>query len=260
MGPLNEAMKKRETRGAGRPQVRHRLDDARRVPGLPREEGRVARTWPRSSARPPCASTWSASTTARPRRPSSTPMRELVAARDGGGRAGHRLLADLRARLLRQHRGADRAVQGGGALPGEVHLAPAQRGRPAAGGGRRADPHQPRGRAAGRDLPPQGGGRGQLAEDGRRPSRRSRPRAREGLAITADMYTYTAGATGFDACVPPLGAGGRLEALFRRLQDPPTRARILEEMTRARQGLGEPLPGRRARPSASCSSGSRPRR
>jgi N-acyl-D-amino-acid deacylase len=26
---------------------------------------------------------------------------------------------------------------------------------------------------------------------------------RDGLKITADMYTYTAGATGFDACIPP---------------------------------------------------------
>ena len=51
-----------------------------------------------------------------------------------------------------------------------------------------------------------------------------------GLKITADMYTYTAGATGFDACVPPWARDGGYEALFRRLQDPPTRNRILEEM------------------------------
>ena len=31
----------------------------------------------------------------------------------------------------------------------------------------------------------------------------------EGLRITADMYTYTAGATGLDAAMPPVGAGGR---------------------------------------------------
>ena len=53
---------------------------------------------------------------------------------------------------------------------------------------------------------------------------------REDLKITADMYTYTAGATGFDACVPPWAREGGYEALFRRLQDPPTRNRILEEM------------------------------
>jgi N-acyl-D-amino-acid deacylase len=61
---------------------------------------------------------------------------------------------------------------------------------------------------------------------------------REGLKITADMYTYIAGATGFDACVPPWARAGGYEALFRRLQDPPTRTRILQEMT----GTGGPMP------------------
>ena len=59
---------------------------------------------------------------------------------------------------------------------------------------------------------------------------------REGLKITADMYTYTAGATGFDACVPPWAREGGYEALFRRLQDAPTRNRILEEMTAPAKG------------------------
>ena len=60
---------------------------------------------------------------------------------------------------------------------------------------------------------------------------------REGLKITADMYTYTAGSTGFDACVSPWARAGGYEALFRRLQDPPTRRRILQEMT----GTGGPM-------------------
>jgi len=60
---------------------------------------------------------------------------------------------------------------------------------------------------------------------------------REGLKITADMYTYTAGATGFDACVPPWARSGGNEALFGRLQDPPTRLRIRQEMT----GEGGPM-------------------
>jgi N-acyl-D-amino-acid deacylase len=59
---------------------------------------------------------------------------------------------------------------------------------------------------------------------------------REGLKVTADMYTYTAGATGFDACVPPWARDGGYEALFRRLQDAPTRNRILEEMTAPPRG------------------------
>jgi len=53
----------------------------------------------------------------------------------------------------------------------------------------------------------------------------------EGLAITADMYTYTAGATGLDAAQPPWVQEGGNEAWFKRLQDPEIRARVLKEMT-----------------------------
>ena len=53
---------------------------------------------------------------------------------------------------------------------------------------------------------------------------------KEGLTITADMYTYTAGATGFDACLPPWSRAGGADALFKRLEDPATRARIAAEM------------------------------
>jgi N-acyl-D-amino-acid deacylase len=53
---------------------------------------------------------------------------------------------------------------------------------------------------------------------------------RQGLRITADMYTYTAGATGFDACLPPWARDGGMEALFKRLGEPETRRRILAEM------------------------------
>jgi N-acyl-D-amino-acid deacylase len=49
---------------------------------------------------------------------------------------------------------------------------------------------------------------------------------REGLKITADMYTYTAGATGLDASMPPWVLDGGYEALFKRLQDPATRQKI----------------------------------
>jgi N-acyl-D-amino-acid deacylase len=49
---------------------------------------------------------------------------------------------------------------------------------------------------------------------------------RGGLRITADMYTYTAGATGLDAAMPPWVLDGGYEALFTRLQDPATRAKI----------------------------------
>ena len=54
-----------------------------------------------------------------------------------------------------------------------------------------------------------------------------------GVKITADMYTYTAGATGFDACMPPWALEGGYDALFQRLADGPTRQRIRDEMTRS---------------------------
>jgi N-acyl-D-amino-acid deacylase len=52
----------------------------------------------------------------------------------------------------------------------------------------------------------------------------------QGLAITADMYTYTAGATGLDAAMPPWVQEGGLEEWRKRLQDPAIRARVLKEM------------------------------
>jgi N-acyl-D-aspartate/D-glutamate deacylase len=52
----------------------------------------------------------------------------------------------------------------------------------------------------------------------------------EGLRITADMYTYTAGATGLDAAMPPWVQEGGLQEWRRRLQDPAIRARVVREM------------------------------
>jgi N-acyl-D-amino-acid deacylase len=51
-----------------------------------------------------------------------------------------------------------------------------------------------------------------------------------GLRITADMYTYTAGATGLDAAMPPWVQEGGLEEWRKRMQDPATRARVVQEM------------------------------
>jgi len=53
---------------------------------------------------------------------------------------------------------------------------------------------------------------------------------REGLRITADMYNYTAGATGLDAAMPLWVQDGGLEAWIERLKDPATRALVLAEM------------------------------
>lgn len=51
-----------------------------------------------------------------------------------------------------------------------------------------------------------------------------------GLAITADMYNYTAGATGLDAAMPPWVQEGGFGAWRERLMDPDTRRRVLSEM------------------------------
>ncbi len=53
---------------------------------------------------------------------------------------------------------------------------------------------------------------------------------KEGLKITADMYTYTAAGTGLDACLPPWTAEGGYPALFKRLRDPATREKIAREV------------------------------
>jgi N-acyl-D-aspartate/D-glutamate deacylase len=49
---------------------------------------------------------------------------------------------------------------------------------------------------------------------------------RSGLKITADMYTYPAGATGLDASMPPWVLDGGYDAAYKRLADPDTRRKI----------------------------------
>ncbi len=51
-----------------------------------------------------------------------------------------------------------------------------------------------------------------------------------GLKITADMYLYEAGATGLDASIPRWALDGGYDALYKRLRDPETRARIKKEI------------------------------
>jgi N-acyl-D-amino-acid deacylase len=53
----------------------------------------------------------------------------------------------------------------------------------------------------------------------------------EGLDITADMYTYTAGGTGLAASMPPWVQEGGFEALTERLHDPAIRERLVTEIT-----------------------------
>src|SRR6266545_7892769 len=54
----------------------------------------------------------------------------------------------------------------------------------------------------------------------------------DGLAITADMYPYEAGATGLSACFPPWAHEGGLRATLARLRDGGQRRRIRDEMSR----------------------------
>ncbi len=53
----------------------------------------------------------------------------------------------------------------------------------------------------------------------------------QGLQITADIYTYPAGATGLNAAIPPWVQEGGFDASVERMKDPALRDQIAEEMT-----------------------------
>ena len=53
---------------------------------------------------------------------------------------------------------------------------------------------------------------------------------RSGVSVSANMYSYTAGATGLNACMPPAVQEGGLEAWIARLKDPKVRAALIEAM------------------------------
>lgn len=52
----------------------------------------------------------------------------------------------------------------------------------------------------------------------------------KGIRLTADMYTYTAAATGLDAAMPPAVQSGGLEKWIARLKNPAIRAKVAAEM------------------------------
>ena len=52
----------------------------------------------------------------------------------------------------------------------------------------------------------------------------------EGLEITADVYTYPAGATGLNASIPPWVQEGGFETSVKRMQDPAIRKKLAQEM------------------------------
>ena len=58
----------------------------------------------------------------------------------------------------------------------------------------------------------------------------------EGLDITADIYPYTAGATGLDAMLPPWSKEGGTAAMINRLKQKTTRNRIKNEILNSTSG------------------------
>jgi N-acyl-D-amino-acid deacylase len=60
--------------------------------------------------------------------------------------------------------------------------------------------------------------------------RRIEKARKDGIAVTADMYNYTAGATGLTAAFPPSLQDGGFEKLRTRLQDPHIRAKMYVAM------------------------------
>ncbi len=53
---------------------------------------------------------------------------------------------------------------------------------------------------------------------------------REGLPVSANMYTYHFSGTGLTSCFPPWVLDGGHDAMIARLKDPETRAQVLREM------------------------------
>lgn len=62
----------------------------------------------------------------------------------------------------------------------------------------------------------------------------------EGLSIAANMYTYTASGTGLTVCLPQWVEEGGYSAMIKRLRDPETRSRILNEIRTAGEGIENP--------------------
>ena len=53
---------------------------------------------------------------------------------------------------------------------------------------------------------------------------------KQGIDITADMYTYTAAATGLTSCFPPTLQDGGFGKLRAQLQDPVIRKQMIKAM------------------------------
>ena len=230
MGPLNAEMKRLAVKRAGRHQISDPLDDARRISRISAAQGRHA-------------------------------QRRLVRRRDHGARARARREGrrpDARAARRGCARWSAQAMKEGalgvgssliyapatyaetpelialtteaGEMRRHVHQPHALRGEQAPRSDRRADRDQPRIGRAGRNLSLQAGRQSRTGASSTPPIARVEAARADGQRITADMYTYTAGATGLDAAMPPWVQAGGLEAWIERLKDPAIRARLVKEM------------------------------
>ncbi len=81
----------------------------------------------------------------------------------------------------------------------------------------------------------------------------------EGIEITADIYTYPAGATGLNASMPPWVQEGGFDSVARTPRRPRAAQAHRPRDARGVRRLGEHVPGAPARRRTSCSSASRPR-
>ena len=240
MGPLTAEMKAACRRADGRHQVRHRLDDAVGVPDAGSSAAASRRTSPRSSARRRCASTSSGSRTRRRHRRSSTRCARWCASEMEAGALGIGSSLIYAPAFYASTEELIELCKVGGAVSRQVHLAHAQRGQPADRGGRGADPDRREARIPAEIYHLKAAGRANWPKMDQVIGMIEKARA-EGLAITADMYTYEAGSTGLDASMPPWVLDGGYDAAYKRLADPATRKKIAQAIRTPSVGLGEPV-------------------
>ena len=121
-------------------------------------------------------------------------------------------------------------AQGRGRIRRRLHRAHAQRSRPVPGSAGRNHRHRPRHRTTRRGLPPEGGGRKELAEDG--PGhRQDRGGARRRASRSAPTCMPTPPAPpALPPGLPPWVQAGGHEAMVARLKDPAIRKRVIAEM------------------------------
>ena len=223
MGPLSPADEGVGGQASGRHQISRELGTrsasiwrcSRSVASLP--------TWRRSSARGPCARTLLGEADVQPT--TADQLESDAGAREAGDGGGRSRRSPTRSSTLPTTYAktpelialAKTSAACGGIYT--VHMR--SEGDRLEQGGPGDDRHRACLGRSGRDLPFQAGRARELGQD--RTPRSQCHRARlesQGVRISADMYVYTAGATGLDASMPSWVQDGGLEAWIKRLQDP----------------------------------------